>query len=149
LGILGFLRFQDFWDFGTLEILGPFNLCMFYTWFMREQTYSFDFGNSEGKRRHKTGGLCIAGTFAEIKAFAFEHFDKLDKDGDGFISRNELKASFEDQNTSQEARSYIFFLLRRIDEIQAAYNEEWGAGDGISRADIQEYFKTWIEKVQK
>ncbi|MBI5175572.1 MAG: EF-hand domain-containing protein [Candidatus Melainabacteria bacterium] len=114
-----------------------------------EPRYYFSLSTAEAStHRRDTGGLCIAGTFDEIKQFAFDSFNRLDKNGDGFICRTELRQAFDDPHTDYKSRSYIFFLLRRIDEIQAAYDEEWSDKDGISRADIQEYFTNWILKTR-
>ncbi len=88
-------------------------------------------------------GLRVADTFEEVKNFAYSCFDALDKNGDGFVSRQELDEALRDNNSwDWRDRSYICFLLRRLDDIKVAYHDENAESiDGISRADIQEYFK--------
>ena len=88
-------------------------------------------------------GLRVADTIAEVKVFAYESFDKLDRNHDGFITRDELVSAMNDDSWGWREKSYICFLLRRIKDIQEAYDDEWGCKgvDGVSRADIQEYFK--------
>lgn len=95
-----------------------------------------------------TGGLRISDTLDEIKAFAYRAFDELDVDRDGFISRSELEAVLAGRTLASRERSFVSFLLRRLEDIESAYKEEWTqGGEGISRADIQEYFKKILSKV--
>ena len=85
----------------------------------------------------------IADTLNEIKQFAYTTFEQIDKDGNGFISKEELQEVLVGSTLGWRERSYVSFLIRRIDDIAAAYEEEWQSENaGISRADIQEYFKT-------
>lgn len=93
-------------------------------------------------------GLSIADTLDEIKAFAFACFDRLDENKDGFVTRDELKHALDNSKTDWRSKSFISFLLRRIDDIKDAYEEEWAPNhEGISRADIQEYFHELKSKV--
>lgn len=95
-----------------------------------------------------TGGLRVADALDEIKSFAYRAFDELDNDGDGFISRAELETVLAGRTLASRERSFVSFLLRRLEDIESAYNEEWThGGEGISRADIQEYFKKILRKV--
>jgi len=95
-----------------------------------------------------TGGLRISDTLDEIKTFAYRAFDELDNDGDGFISRTELETVLAGKTLASRERSFVSFLLRRLEDIESAYSEEWTqGGEGISRADIQEYFKKILNKV--
>ncbi len=83
----------------------------------------------------------IAERLEEIKSFAYSSFDLIDKNSDGFISQDELQAAIMDEQVPWRQKAYISFLLRRFDDVQSSYNEEWAPDhDGISRADIQEYF---------
>ncbi len=93
-------------------------------------------------------GLRIADTFDEIKRFAFHAFTIMDNDGDGFITKEELTAALQDKALSWRERSFVSFLLRRVDDIKDSFNEEWAPdNEGISRADIQEYFTQLRKKV--
>jgi serine/threonine protein kinase len=77
----------------------------------------------------------------EIKAFAYSSFDRIDTNGDGFISEQELQDAIMDEKTPWRQKSYLNFLLRRLGDVQSSYDEEWAPDHaGISRADIQEYF---------
>jgi len=93
--------------------------------------------------------LRVADTIAEVKVFAYESFDKLDLNGDGFITRQELVTALNDNRWGWREKSYICFLLRRLDDIQESYEEEWDCKgmDGVSRVDIQEYFKMIRKKI--
>src|ERR1700721_3026147 len=46
----------------------------------------------------------------EIKQYAYEAFDKLDKNGNGFIETDELYSFLEDANTPMREKSFITFL---------------------------------------
>jgi len=82
--------------------------------------------------------------FAEldkIKSFAYGSFELLDADKDGFVTSEELYAALIMADTPWQEKTYLSFLLRRIDEIHSAYDEEWAPEHrGISRTDLQEYF---------
>lgn len=86
-------------------------------------------------------GMRVADAFDEIKHFAYGSFDHLDTNGDGFISREELASALSDRGLGWRDRSFLTFLLRRLDDIQSSYSEGLDNEEGISRADIQEYFK--------
>lgn len=94
-------------------------------------------------------GLRVADTLNEVKSFAYECFDQIDTDGDGFLSRAELDNALKSDLWKWREKSFICFLLRRIDDISESYDEEWDCAkhDGISRADIQEYFKIIRTKI--
>jgi len=96
-----------------------------------------------------SGGLRVADTLDEVKTFAYECFDKLDKDSDGFISKGELSEALAGDMYKWREKSFICFMLRRIADIAESYDEEWDCkeGDGISRADIQEYFRMLRKRI--
>ncbi len=107
-----------------------------------------DSDDSAWYRCTPSSGIRIADTLDEVKSFAYDSFDRLDKNNDGFVSRQELNEVLHDHRWSWRDRSYVSFLLRRLDDIKAAYDEEWGDDvDGISRVDIQEYFNAIREKI--
>ncbi len=90
------------------------------------------------------GGIKIGNTFAEIKDFAFKFFRTLDADDDGFLSELELEEAFDSGDYDLRQRAFISFLLKRIQDIEPTYREEWARGKrGISLVDIQEYFATY------
>lgn len=90
----------------------------------------------------RPSGINVADTFEEIKQFAYHSFDLMDENKDGFITREELQEYRKRESTPMREKSFVSFLLVRLDDIKDAYHEEWHpVNDGISRADIQEYFK--------
>lgn len=87
-------------------------------------------------------GIDIKNSLTDIKNFAYATYDQLDQDGDGFISLAELHSSFSEPLRPWREKSFLLFLMRRLDDIEAAYDEEWaGQAKGISRVDLQEYFE--------
>jgi hypothetical protein len=80
-------------------------------------------------------------TFEQIKEFAFKEFAALDRDEDGFLSKSELVEALDSGEFSLKQRGFINFLLRRIQDIEETYIEEWADWrKGISLVDVQEYF---------
>lgn len=91
--------------------------------------------------RSQSSGINIGDSLAEIKDFAYKTFDQLDQDGDGFLSQAELNNAFTDPIMGWREKSFLLFLMRRVDDIASAYSEEWAPkGNGFSRVDLQEYF---------
>jgi hypothetical protein len=91
----------------------------------------------------RIGGIKIGDTFSEIKAFAFDFFEALDADGDGFLTDQELEDALESKTYDLRQKAFISFLIRRIEDIESTYEEEWAEGRrGISLVDLQEYFAT-------
>ncbi len=87
-------------------------------------------------------GICVKSSLNDIKVFAYGAYDSLDQDGDGFVTKAELSNGFTDPTLGWREKSFLLFLIRRLEDIAAAYAEEWAAEkcDGISRVDLQEYF---------
>jgi len=75
-----------------------------------------------------------------IKEYAYLAFDHLDKNGNGFLERDELLAVL-NSNVSNREKSFITFLLNNQDNIAEMVQEAGGAAsDGISRDDLESYF---------
>lgn len=85
----------------------------------------------------------------QIREYAYEAFDKLDINGNGFIETSELYEALDDPSTSMKEKSYIMFLLTHQDEISDCEDE--GVEEmvnGISRLDIDMYFRLILSKIQ-
>lgn len=84
----------------------------------------------------------IKQNFEEIKKYAYAAFDKLDTNKNGFIETNELYAAMQDEGTPMRDKSYIMFLLTNQADIAASAHEGMPEhADGISRADLELYFR--------
>lgn len=84
----------------------------------------------------------------KIKQYAYDAFDKLDTNGNGFIENDELIAALDDPNTPMREKSFITFLLSNQTDIAESCKE--GAEEhknGISRLDIEFYFRLVISKL--
>lgn len=87
-------------------------------------------------------GICVKTSLNDIKVFAYGAYDSLDLDGDGFVTQTELSNAFTNPSAGWREKSFLLFLIRRIEDISAAYKEEWAVEKrGISRVDLQEYFE--------
>lgn len=83
-----------------------------------------------------------------IKKYAYDAFDKLDTNGNGFIERDELLAAFEDDSVPMKDKSYIMFLLNNQKEIADAAREGSGPQEeGISRVDLELYFRLVLSRL--
>ena len=83
-----------------------------------------------------------------IRAYAYEAFDKLDTNGNGFIETSELYDALEDENIPMREKSYIMFLLNHQDEISDCEDEGVPEMvDGISRMDLEHYFRIIISRL--
>lgn len=78
----------------------------------------------------------------QIKEYAYQSFDKLDINDDGYIDRSELEAALKAAGTGDREKSFITFLLTNQESISHQVNEgSHGPNDGISRLDLEAYFK--------
>jgi hypothetical protein len=84
-------------------------------------------------------GSNIAEQLKAVKAFAYQAFDKLDIDQNGFISHEELEATLKGEGLQPRERMFVTFLLDNHDQIADAFDERTIA-DGISRKDLEFYF---------
>ncbi len=88
--------------------------------------------------------------FDQIRQFAYDAFDKLDANGNGFIETEELYAALNDPNTDMREKSYVTFLLTNQKEISDSVNEGIDpTNNGISRLDLDLYFKLAISRLAK
>lgn len=81
----------------------------------------------------------------EIREFAYKSFDLLDKDGNGFIETNELEEAMRSDRLGNRERSFIVFLLNNQEQIAEMHDEGSGPRQGISREDLDDYFKLLSE----
>lgn len=96
---------------------------------------------TEWQKPPRDNGVEIADAFHEIQEFAYRSFEVMDKDSDGFVSRTELNYFLNSKATSMRAKSFIRFMLYRLDDIKKAHVEDVNPDtDGISRGDIHNYF---------
>lgn len=83
-----------------------------------------------------------------IKQYAYDAFDKLDTNKNGFIETDELYAAMNDPETPMRDKSYIMFLLTNQADIAASAHE--GVSDqmdGISRVDLELYFRVVLSRL--
>jgi len=84
----------------------------------------------------------------DIKRYAYEQFDKLDTNNNGFIEASELHTVFNDPNVPMREKSFIMFLLSNQQDIADAVQEGTPEyRDGISRLDIEQYFKIVLSRL--
>ncbi|HEY9784460.1 MAG TPA: hypothetical protein V6D17_03590 [Candidatus Obscuribacterales bacterium] len=77
----------------------------------------------------------------EVKDFARETFDSLDKDNDGYLHVDELEMALDDDSLSERDKSFVTFLLDNRKEIATSFDEGWASKkDGISKYDLESYF---------
>lgn len=77
--------------------------------------------------------------FAEIRTYAYLVFDSLDTNKNGFIELDELASALEQPQYSEREKSFVSFLLNNHSAI--ADSSQHGDSNGISRNDIEAYFK--------
>lgn len=84
----------------------------------------------------------VQDSIGQIKEYAYQAFDDLDGDKNGFIEKNELEASLKDPAKSEREKSFITFLLTNQEAISDQVHEgASGPRHGISRLDLDAYFK--------
>ncbi len=84
----------------------------------------------------------------EIKKYAYDSFDRLDANGNGFIETDELVAAMNDASTPMRDKSYIHFLLsNQADIASAAHEGHEDQKDGISRVDLELYFRLVLSRI--
>lgn len=76
-----------------------------------------------------------------IRDYAYKAFDKLDKNGNGFIERSELQLAQISPDHDNREKSFITFLLNNQEAIaQMVQEDNAGPSLGISRDDLESYF---------
>jgi hypothetical protein len=84
----------------------------------------------------------VQDSISQIKDYAYQAFDLMDKDGNGFIERSEMETYIKDPSRTDRERSFITFLLTNQEAIADQVHEgAAGPKDGISRLDLDAYFK--------
>jgi len=83
------------------------------------------------------------GKAQKLYDFVSKNFKKLDGNGDGFISEDELSAAKrKPEFSSREAQNHLAELSRKIGDLEELSNDEWGdENDGITLADIKVYLE--------
>lgn len=85
----------------------------------------------------------------QIKAYAYEAFDRLDTNKNGFIETDELYAAMNADSTPMKEKSYIMFLLCNQPEIaKQAFEGSAENKDGISRVDLELYFRVILSQIK-
>jgi len=82
----------------------------------------------------------MAENLESIREFAYKSFDKLDKNGNGFLEFDELYAALAGDVLNAQEKSFVSFLLANEPAIAEACDEGLYVTDGISRKDIEAYF---------
>lgn len=75
-----------------------------------------------------------------IKDFAYKSFDAIDKDKNGFLSREELEQAIR-EGSEYKQRAFLKFILDNQDQIAEAEEDSANIEDGISRRDLESYFE--------
>jgi hypothetical protein len=84
----------------------------------------------------------------DIKKYAYEAFDLLDTNQNGFIEASELHVVLADPATPMREKSFVMFLLSNQQEIADSVQEGTPEyRDGISRLDIEQYFKIVMSRI--
>jgi hypothetical protein len=84
----------------------------------------------------------VAVDLNDVREFAYKSFDDLDADRNGYLTRVELLKTLEHGDLDNRESSFIMFLLNNHEQI-VEMNEDSKPeqADGISREDIELYFK--------
>jgi len=92
----------------------------------------------------------VAQNLEDIKQYAYSAFDSLDRNGNGFIETHELTQVLDDASVGMREKSFITFLLNHqsdiADTVQEGHPEH---ADGISRLDLEKYFRILITQVEQ
>jgi Ca2+-binding EF-hand superfamily protein len=86
-------------------------------------------------------GLSAGSALENVRDFAYSAFERLDKDGNGFIELTELNSIIQSGQLTERERSFVSFLINNHQEISDAFTESGRPHDGISRQDLDAYFE--------
>lgn len=75
-----------------------------------------------------------------IRDFAYKAFDKLDKNGNGFIEQTELAYAQSVAPAGSKEKSFLTFLLNNQEAIAEMVAEDHAPQLGLSRGDLESYF---------
>lgn len=96
------------------------------------------------------GGSALQRQLEEIKEYVYSAFDKLDRNGNGFIETEELYAALEESSTPMREKSFITFLLMNQGDLSDMVKEtSTDQSPGISRLDLDKYFNLAIKKLSQ
>lgn len=84
---------------------------------------------------------------AAVKEFAYRSFDQLDRDGNGFIELHELEDALENDALGNREKSFVMFLLNNLGQIEEMVHEPGAPSNGVSREDLECYFKLLAELI--
>jgi len=99
-------------------------------------------GESAGFDRHwMSSEAADSEDIVAIRDFAYKAFDKLDKNGNGFIEQTELAYAHSSAESGSKEKSFLAFLLNNQEAISEMVAEEQaGPQLGLSRSDLESYF---------
>jgi Ca2+-binding EF-hand superfamily protein len=86
-------------------------------------------------------GLTAATALENVRNFAYSAFERLDKDGNGFIELDELQSIMQSGQLSDRERSFVAFLISNHQQISESFAEGEEQHNGISRQDLNAYFE--------
>jgi len=76
----------------------------------------------------------------EVLPLGEKAFARIDRDNNGFLSKEELAAAKNDRSFSAHAANRIADIHANADMIQGLHNDEfWIENDGVTRGDLREY----------
>lgn len=79
--------------------------------------------------------------------YGTENFSKLDANGDGFLTRDELEKAAGDTSLKADEKQAVERMKERLSDIEEASNDEWGdENKGITKADLKEYWEDYRKK---
>ncbi|HEY9734387.1 MAG TPA: serine/threonine-protein kinase [Drouetiella sp.] len=88
------------------------------------------------------------GAWIEVKRFAMSSFDKLDRNRDGFLSKEELVQACIAVSPNRREHALLSFLVSNLEDIQNVANSGERRTRGVSRHDLSEYF-LHLENLEK